>query len=699
MSNYVKKIHPPDISRIPYGDWLPCVRNHSGAVFFVTFPPHLRYISITNTFYFPTFALGPHERGRKKGFRATPFAPCIQARPADLMKMKNTVRQSIILGMVGTAVYFCVGCSAKQDTSKSTAPVEVFLNATAQQEPAASLAPGTKTIIGGDRLDKVFWSERDTISVYWRASGSADALNSGQRFHCYQYSPSVSTFATQMDVMAPGSYDYYAAFQRPAAVSGTQVSYNLPALQDGTYDMRSGQSYSAPYTGNLDYMLAEPLTGRPGLASDNAMTMNFIHQCHVMRIQVPTGRNRWGRPIRKLRVEFPSPVVGRMTMDLTAPTAAPSLSGGSNTVTAALRQPLDESAEDAPDGKYVWLFLCPGTVNGTVRFIAYDEDGNQITSISQQIDRTLEAGRITPVNLTIPGSLSITRLSFSITGNNLGETPNSFTVKAPDGALFSDGSNTQNFTVNADNNYAVSFYSQTDGVNHSELIRTGGLTFIYDSNRAIVSETRQIAFTEEGSLDVGLTVPYLYFEDFSNVSGDDSHADDKGNTAYGMDAAGLPGWTGSRWKTAANTSMEIRTYVGHTTSLGNWDNKYGRADSPPLSGIKPGITTSLQVQYDGGGKSDASNGTPVCKFGTTTQSGAIAGGYASPGNPPNPVIATYNIPTGGSPTNMTDKNRTHTLSGCTSNTRLTWFLDHTDSSWVIAKTMYFYFDNIRVSLK
>ena len=430
MSNYVKKIHPPDISRFPYGDWLPCVRNHSGTVFFVTFPPHLRYISITNTFYFPIFTPGPYECGRKKGFRATPFAPCIQARPADLMKMKNTVRQSIILGMVGTAVYFCVGCSAKQDTSKSTAPVEVFLNATAQQEPAASLAPGTKTIIGGDRLDKVFWSERDTISVYWRASGSADALNSGQRFHCYQYSPSVSTFATQMNVMAPGSYDYYAAFPRPAAVSGTQVSYDLPALQDGTYDMRSGQSYSAPYTGNLDYMLAEPLTGRPGLASDNAMTMNFIHQCHVMRIQVPTGRNRWGRPIRKLRVEFPSPVVGRMTMDLTAPTAAPSLSDGSNTVTAELRQSFDESAEDAYDGKYVWLFLCPGTINGTVRFIAYDEDGNRITSISQQINRKLEAGRITPVNLTIPGSLSITRLTFSIAGNNLGETPNTFTVKA-----------------------------------------------------------------------------------------------------------------------------------------------------------------------------------------------------------------------------------------------------------------------------
>lgn len=67
MSNYVKKIHPPDISRFPYGDWFPCIRNHSGAAFFVTFPPHLRCMNIINTFYFPIFALGPHERGRKKG--------------------------------------------------------------------------------------------------------------------------------------------------------------------------------------------------------------------------------------------------------------------------------------------------------------------------------------------------------------------------------------------------------------------------------------------------------------------------------------------------------------------------------------------------------------------------------------------------------------------------------------------------------
>ena len=181
----------------------------------------------------------------------------------------------------------------------------------------------------------------------------------------------------------------------------------------------------------------------------------------------------------------------------------------------------------------------------------------------------------------------------------------------------------------------MSFYNQTNGVNHSELIRTGGLTFIYDSDNAIVSETRQVAFTEEGSVAVGLTVPYLYFEDFANVSGNDSHADDKGDSAYGMDAAGLPGWTGSRWKTAANTSLEVRTYLRFEYDASDrQDNRYGRVDSPPLNGIKPGETLNLKLFYDAGSTTDASSGTTTCKFATTTQTGAIAGGYGYPGSPP-----------------------------------------------------------------
>ncbi len=154
--------------------------------------------------------------------------------------------------------------------------------------------------------------------------------------------------------------------------------------------------------------------------------MHFIHQCHVMRVQVPVGRNQWGERVSRLRVEFPAAVVGRMTMDLADPTAAPQLTEGGNTVIAELKNPLTESTEDNPDGNYVWLFLCPGNISGDVRFTAYDENGYQSGSLSVPIDRTLEAGRITPVTLTVPDELPVTWLDFSITGNNLGEEPNSF---------------------------------------------------------------------------------------------------------------------------------------------------------------------------------------------------------------------------------------------------------------------------------
>lgn len=601
--------------------------------------------------------------------------------------MKNFLRQIVSFNIISLVISLFVGCSSKENTPHPDRQITVYLKAI-QQDSDPSSSPTTRTAIGGEKLDHTYWSERDTIELYWRTTGSSDALNNGQPFSCYRFEGTVSTFSTEMEALPSGSYDYFATYPKPASVNGTQVTYNLPAEQPGTY---CPPDLHAEYTGNLDFMLATPLSSQPNLDGNNTLTMNFIHQCHVMRIQVPTGRNRWGSPIHKLRVEFPSPVVGKMTMDLTNPTATPTLTEGSNTVTAVLSKPLTESQEDDVNGNYVWLFLCPGAVNGTVRFTAYDENGYQSESLTIELNKTLEAGKITPVNLTIPQELPVSWIDFSIVGNNLGEDPQSFTVTAPEGATFRNGEATQTFAINSQNKYSLAFYNEVDGIAVGDLLSREGVTITYDTPNVLISQQTAVTVQPEGHTSTNLTVPYLLYEDFSTVNSFDYETDRIliNPDATWLDQYGLTGWSGTRVGVEAGKAMRIS--VRHETVA-----QYpGRVDSPPLSAIKKGHSVKVRLSFNAGQTSEWVR----CKVGVTTQNDLHSGNTEPEGGFTETQFALdadyNNIP------NAYTFQSESFLQSCTNQTRLSWNVvrnyDFWGNGWE-SSTWFIYLDNIRVSI-
>ena len=615
----------------------------------------------------------------------------------NVILQKTTIFSAFALLLLGS------GCSKSNEYPEHNLNQggEVYIRAYQNGESAASDA-STKTVIGGEALDKTFWTELDQIMIYYRPADNADPLSS-QPFSFYRPYPDETLFSATMPAQPEASYVYYGAYPIPESIDGTRVTYTLPATQDGSYDMRNyditDPATHSSYKGNLDIMIAEPRTA-PALQNGEALGMNFHHQCHVLRVQVPTGRNQWGENVRKLRIEFPTAVVGKMELDLTDPAAAPLLTEGSNTINIELKKPLIESEEDAVDGCYVWVFLCPTTVNGTIRFTAFDENGYQSNSLTTTVNKTMAAGAITPITLTVPDELPVTWIDFSIIGNNLGENPNSFTVTAPEGATFRNGTNEQTFTVNSDNIYSVAFYSEVDGVPIRDLIQNQGLTLTYDSEHARVSEIKKIATTGNRT-SINLTVPYLFYEDFSNISAFNSNLDqNSGNPdAIWLDQFGTEGWSVCR--TAAEAGKSLKISVRHETVA-----QYpGRVDSPMLTGIKEGKTVKVSVTFNAGQTSK----WVYCKFGTT-QDNNLHKGDNEPENGYKEISfdVTNNISYDFIPSTYTIQNESF-INNCTNTTRLSWNVVRTyqygnpwenednQNAWY-SRTWYMYLDNIKVSI-
>lgn len=590
------------------------------------------------------------------------------------------------------------------------------LLAACSKAPEVATDPAAQTIevaIGsGPRLDittqsatrttldeegtQVKWQTGDQLAL-WAVNSASQRVIEAATFSLYHYNASYNSasFRGSIPALAEDTYSYYAVSPVPAATDGLQASYDIPAVQDGTFH------------GEWDVMVAKPVTGEAlrehdrkdanGI-SDNSDIVNlqFAHKIHVLKITLP--KNDLGEPITEIELTFPTAVTGRLTVDASNPEADATLSGGSKTLTLRFAEPKDA-------GDVVYAMIAPVTLDEgqQISILAVGEscESESRTFAPASADRTFAAGHTTPINYNVPGlGRMFTRLNFRLDeagANTLGEEIDSFTVTAPEGWVFEDGTRSRTFQVSGTGDYLVRFRDYPN-----QTAETSGFQVTYDSEHALLTETFTLPAVTPETLNqvAAFRVPYLFEEDFSGVNGA-GHDDDKytGNASgYDLQDMNLPGWSGQR----VGSNAEARAVRVHSRHEGAWGiNAYynGRITSAPLSNLKSSTQpVSVKITFrTGGSHAGTAYGSNFCQFGTTTNTGNML--YSD--TDMTAVGDRLTIPGECSYTNIPHAIETLPAFPATKETRLSWKVTNDDSKSPFGgsyTSYYVYLDDIRVSI-
>ena len=590
-----------------------------------------------------------------------------------------------IFSVLATLSLLLVSCEQLESPAVPEGKVRVTIKSGSEQSRTSVAANGLSTL----------WSVDDQIAV-WASNGSTNVLN-GHPFKAFYSIGSYAEFTTDIDPMGDGEFTYYSTHPVPASISGTTATFPLESVQQGSFD------------GTNDILVAYPSTGLALENEDAEINLTFKHKMHTLRMFVPDNIEGMGEPIRHIEITFPTQVVGDVSVDYTSATTPATLSNGSNVVTVEIPEGLSPSSD--ADRKYAYAIVFPATMseNDQITFAVRTDNYHSSQSFSA---RSLSEGGSTPVRLTCTPNLS-TILRFSIKDNFLGEDPTNITIKTAD----------TEFNVDP----ATTFYK--DGhydLDVTDMASLAGqqITVIYESEHAIVSQTLTIPSYNAGQIaDVELTVPYLFFEDFSQIG---SFTDDHDDAATGFDLDGdtyndvttldsedphLAGWSGGHIGGQAGTSIRIMCRY----EAGMSANAYykGRVDTRAIGGIKSTANISITFDYATAYvhyfTSGGSVNSPIKMYmGYTTTTGAVKPDSGStdtsktaPTNLPNKLIDGKSISenSGGYDSGFS----THpavVLNSATADTRLSWVV----SSDIKAKFLggngnfWIYIDNIKVSI-
>lgn len=479
------------------------------------------------------------------------------------------------LALLTVAALGFVACADEANNN----PVKPSVDA--EEVSIAMPLDATRTAIEDDGAT-TRWAEGDKLAVWAMDAEGGYAFENAQ-FTLRYFSPEYDKayFTSNIAPMAEGDYTYYLSYPKPVSISGTTATYTLSAAQSGKYD------------GIHDIMIAEPVVNE-ALTVGRRVEFNTImrHQMHALKITIPEKASNFADRVYSLEITFPNAVVGDVTLDVTNPNAEPVYSNTSNTITV-------KSDDGFAVGSDIWVFVLPGTVSGDVSY--------KLKGLAQRsevatypLEREFERGHVTPIRMAMPPYEKYTALHFSIGANYLGEDFNTFTL------YDNNGNEVGVFNRNAENRYTVEYNGEFDAANFSNT----NWTLVFDSDNAIVENSVNLG-TIKPYFEQSITpvdVPYLMFEDFEDVSGEQ---ESNGNNSYqssdrnqpGVALSGeLDGWNGARFWIKPGAARINARYQSVKIIMAFASYHYGRLDTPPLGngsrGLKPGASVNVNVTFD-----------------------------------------------------------------------------------------------------
>ena len=571
----------------------------------------------------------------------------------------------------------------------------------AKSELSISLPIGiSRTAI--DENGKASWAEGDKFALWAENRTGGLALNQAEfSMMYYWHSAKSAVFTSQANSLADGVYTYYAVSPMPESANGLVATYTIPAVQNGS-----------TFNGLYDIMVATPVEAE-ALSADkvNNLALDFHHKMHTLKMTIPQGKNPFSEAISQVVFTFPTKVVGSASVSISDPETAATVNPMGNTLTINTPSGFNE-------GGTAWGVILPVAISGEVSYYAVSASGQLTLNRTFSLNKECKEGHITPLQLTIPDPIPPTILRFAIGKNNLGEAVQSITL------LDSNGVAVKSFAGNSSNVYDWTEYSlYEDGTLKNYVGKT--FTVRYESAHAIVENTVQIpsSLTKQGVNNITINVPYLFYEDFTNIH--TSFEKDDERVANLMEADGMllndymyvSGWNGAHIKGVAGQS--VRVNVRHQSTFGVTRSN-GRLDSPSIKTLKSGASVKLKVEFDMGAYVNSgysSNNGVFCIAGihSNDESNALSGvvstsalsnvsGDASrvSGEFSSVCLQTSNLSASYNNDSFNSSFPTYsfTANNCSSATRLCWIPCCEQSTYITSNNAhyYLYIDNIRVSI-